>query len=384
MSVCFKRCVVCQSLSLQVLAMAQSSEKHAPEWLDSILDAIGETPMVRLRDLSRRTGCTVLAKVESMNPGLSTKDRIALEVIERAEREGKIKPGGTFVESTSGNTGFSLAMACIVKGYKCILAIPDKSAEEKIHQLRAMGARVIVCPSSVKPDDPLSYYSQARNLAERIPNAFYVNQYFNTANSDAHYKFTGPEIWRQTGGLVTHYVATCGTGGTLSGVARYLLEQNPEIRIIGVDAEGSILKKYHETGAVDMHEAHPYVLEGVGKNIIPGNVDFERIDRFVKVNDKDSAFRARQLAKREGIFAGYSSGAAVQALLQIRNSLRPEHVVVLLLPDHGSKYMSKIYNDGWMQKQGFIRSLSKYTPTYVIQKRIEKVYNKYVKGYGLI
>lgn len=362
--------------------MTESSDKLTPHWLDSILDTIGETPMVKLRDMSRKTGCTVLAKVEWMNPGLSAKDRIALEVIEQAEREGKIKPGGTIVESSSGNTGFSLAMACIVKGYKCIVTIPDKSAEEKIYQLRAMGARVIVCPSSVKPDDPMSYYEQAKSLAARIPNSFYVNQYFNKANADAHYKSTGPEIWKQTGGLITHYIATCGTGGTLSGTARYLLEQNEDIQIIGVDADGSILKKYHETGKVDMTQSHPYVLEGVGKNIIPSNVDFGRIDRFVKVTDKDSAFRARQLAKREGIFSGYSSGAAIQALLQIKSTLRPEHIVVVLLPDHGSKYMSKIYNDGWMQKQGFIRSLSKYSPSYVIQKRIEKVYNKYVKGYG--
>lgn len=364
--------------------MTAANDKLTPQWLDSILDTVGETPMVKLRDMSRKVGCTVLAKVEWMNPGLSAKDRIALEVIEQAEREGKIKPGGTIIESTSGNTGFSLAMACIVKGYKCILAIPDKSAEEKIYQLRAIGARVIVCPSSVKADDPMSYYEQAKTLARKVPNSFYVNQYFNMANSDAHYKSTGPEIWRQTGGLITHFVATSGTGGTLSGTAKYLVEQNPEIEIVGVDADGSILKKYFETGEVDMTESHPYVLEGVGKNMIPGNLDFSLIDRYVRVNDKDSAFRARQLAKREGIFSGYSSGAAVQALWQIRNSLKPEHIVVVLLPDHGSKYMSKIYNDGWMQKQGFIRSLSKYSPSYVIQKRIEKVYNKYVKGYGLV
>jgi len=359
-------------------------QKNIPSWSESILEAIGDTPLIKLQKLSAVAGCTVLAKVEALNPGLSAKDRIVLEVIEQAETDGKIKPGGTFIESTSGNTGFSLAMACIVKGYQCILTIPDKSSEEKINQLKAMGAEVIVCPSSVTADDPLSYYSQAAALEASIPNSFYVNQHDNDANTTAHYKYTGPEIWRQTGGLVTHYFATCGTGGTLSGVGRYLKEQNPEIEVIGVDAEGSILTKYHETGEVDMREAHPYVLEGVGKKIIPRNVDFDIIDRFVKVDDKNSAFRARQLAKAEAIFCGYSSGAAIQAVAQMRKSLRSEHIVVVLLPDHGSKYLSKIYNDGWMQKQGFIRSVNRYTPSYKIQRTLEKVISKYVKSYGLV
>ena len=362
--------------------MTDDQAMRSPEWVDSILDTIGETPLVKLKSISKLVGCTVLAKVESLNPGLSAKDRIALEVIEQAEATGKIKPGGTIIESTSGNTGFSLAMACIVKGYDCILCIPDKSAEEKINQMRAMGARVIICPSSVGAKDPLSYYSQAQRLSEEIPNSFYVNQYSNTANVDAHYKTTGPEIWRQTAGLVTHYLATCGTGGTISGTGRFLKEQNPDISVIGVDAHGSILTKYHESGVIDMDEAYSYLLEGVGKKIIPENIDFDLIDRFIKVGDKDSAFRARQLAKREGIFAGYSSGAVIQAIIQLRRTWKPEHVVVALLPDHGSKYMSKIYNDGWMQKQGFIRSMSKYSPSYMIQKRLERVYNKYVKSYG--
>jgi cystathionine beta-synthase len=241
----------------------------------------------------------------------------------------------------------------------------------------------MVCPSNVSSDDPLSYYSQARSYAERTPNSFYVNQYFNTANFDAHYKYTGPEIWRQTAGLITHYVATVGTGGTISGTAKFLKEQNRDIQVIGVDAEGSILTKYHESGQVDMNEAHSYLLEGVGKKMIPGNVNFDLIDRFIKVDDKNSAFRARQLAKREGIFAGYSSGAAIQGAVQLRRLLKPEHIVVVLLPDHGSKYMSKIYNDGWMQRQGFIRSLSKYANSYKIQKRLEKVITKYVK-YGSV
>ena len=356
----------------------------SPQWFDSILDTIGNTPLIRLNGLSEIIGCTVLAKVEAFNPGLSTKDRVAIEVIDQAEKQGLIKPGGTIIESTSGNTGYSLAMACIVKGYQCILTITDKSSEEKINQLKAMGARVVVCPSSVKANDPLSYYSQAAKMASEIPNSFYVNQYFNKANSIAHYKTTGPEIWRQTAGLITHYVATCGTGGTLSGTAQFLKEQNPELQVIGVDAYGSVLKKYHETGELDMSEAYSYQLEGVGKKIIPGNIDFDIIDRFIKVDDKNSAFRARQLAKREGIFAGYSSGAAVQAVFQMKRELKPEHIVVLLLPDHGSKYLSKIYNTGWMQKQGFIRSVSKYTPSYKIQKRLEKVISKYVRHYGFI
>lgn len=363
--------------------MTGEQATNKPEWLDNIMEAVGNTPLVKLHTISKLCGCTVLAKVEGLNPGLSAKDRIALEIIDQAEKSGKIKPGGTIVESTSGNTGFALAMACIVKGYDCVLAIPDKSSEEKINALKAMGAHVMVCPSNVSSSDPLSYYSQARNFAERTPNSFYVNQYFNTANVDAHYKHTGPEIWRQTAGLITHYVATVGTGGTISGVAKFLKEQNPEVKVIGIDAEGSILTKYHESGEVDMSESHPYLLEGVGKKMIPGNINFDIIDRFVKVGDKNAAFRARQLAKREGIFAGYSCGAAIQGVLQLRRLWDPEHIVVVLLPDHGSKYVSKVYNDGWMQRQGFIRSLSKYASSYKIQKRLEKVFTKYVK-YGSV
>lgn len=356
----------------------------SPTWVDNILETVGNTPMVKLHSISRVLGCNVLGKIESFNPGLSAKDRIAMEVITQAEKEGKIKPGGTIIESTSGNTGYSIAMACIVKGYKCILTITDKSSEEKIATLKAMGARVIVCPSSVKSDDALSYYSQAARMNEEIPNSFYVNQYFNKANADAHYKSTGPEIWNQTGGQITHYVATCGTGGTISGTARYLKEKNPEIEVIGVDAEGSVLKNFKDTGKLDKSIIHPYLLEGVGKTIIPSNVHFDLIDQFVLVDDKSSAFRARQLAKREGIFAGYSSGAALQALFKLKKHFGPDDVVVVLLPDHGSKYLSKIYNNGWMQKQGFIRTVSKYASTYKIQKRLERVITKYVKYYGNI
>ena len=363
--------------------MTGETNKLTPQWIDNVMEAVGETPLIKLHTFSKLCGCTVLAKFEGLNPGLSAKDRIALEIIEQAEQKGLIKPGGTIVESTSGNTGFALAMACIVRGYNCVLAIPDKSSEEKINQMKAMGARVIVCPSNVSSSDPMSYYSQAKRVADNTPNSFYVNQYFNTANVDAHYKYTAPEIWRQSGGLITHYVATVGTGGTISGVAKYLKEQNQDIKIIGVDADGSVLQKYHETGQLDLDEVHPYLLEGVGKKMIPGNIDFDIVDRFVKADDKNSAFRARQLAKREGIFAGYSSGAAIQGLLSIRRLLRPEHIVVVLLSDHGSKYMSKIYNDGWMQRQGFIRSLGRYANSYKIQKRLEKVITKYVK-YGSV
>ncbi len=366
------------------LPTSVTNSKLEPKWHENILETVGNTPMVKLKTFSRLMGCTVLGKLESFNPGLSAKDRIAMEVITQAEKEGKIKPGGTIIESTSGNTGYSIAMACIVLGYKCILTITDKSSEEKINTLKALGARVIVCPSSVKSDDPLSYYSQAARMNKEIPNSFYVNQYFNDANFVAHYKSTGPEIWDQTGGQVTHYIATCGTGGTISGAAKYLKEKNPDVQIVAVDAEGSVLTKYFETGELDRSEIHPYLLEGVGKNIIPSNVHFDLIDQFVKVDDKSSAFRARQLVKREGIFAGYSSGAVIQSLFQIKDQFKEDDVVVCLFADHGGKYLSKIYNNGWMQKQGFIRSISKYASTYKIQKRLERVLNKYVKYYGNI
>ena len=364
--------------------MHRTLNLNEPTWHENILETIGNTPMVKLKTFSRLMGCTVLAKIESFNPGLSAKDRIAMEVITQAEDDGKIKPGGTIIESTSGNTGYSIAMACIVKGYKCILTITDKSSEEKINTLKALGARVIVCPSSVSSDDPLSYYEQAHRLNREIPNSFYVNQYFNDANARAHYKSTGPEIWNQTGGQITHFVATCGTGGTISGAAKYLKEQNSNIKVFGVDAQGSVLMKYHKTGKLDKSEIKPYLLEGVGKSIIPSNVAFELIDEFVKVDDKSSAFRARQLAKREGIFAGYSSGASIEALFHLKKKFNKNDIVVVLLADHGSKYLSKIYNNGWMQKQGFIRSISKYAYNYKIQTRLERVLNKYVKYYGNI
>jgi cystathionine beta-synthase len=364
--------------------MTQESSQLKPQWYDNIMQTVGDTPLIKLHGLSDLAGCLVLGKIESFNPGLSAKDRIGMAVIEAAEKQGLIKPGGTIIESTSGNTGYSIAMACIVKKYKCILTTTDKSAEEKIQQLKALGADVIICPNHVPSDDPQSYYSQAERLSREIPNSFYVNQYYNHTNVDAHYMSTGPELWKQTGGLITHFMATCGTGGTISGSGKYLKEQNRDVKVIGVDAEGSVLTKYHQTGILDKSEIHSYQLEGVGKNIIPSNVLFEYIDRFIKVDDRSSAFRARQLTKSEGIFVGYSSGAVVEAFMRMRREFRSSDVVVLLFADHGSKYLSKIYNNGWMQKQGFIRKIADYAPSYQIQKRIERVFNKYIKNYGNI
>ena len=330
------------------------THSNEPKWATSILDAIGNTPLIHLQRLSSEFGCTVLGKAEYLNPGLSAKDRIAVEAIDQAEKGGGIRPGGTIIEATSGNTGFSLAMVCIQKGYKCILTTTDKSANEKVDQMRALGAEVIICPAKVASTDPKSYYSVAEQLNDEIPNSIYINQYFNKANADAHYKTTGPEIWNQTGGRISHYFAACGSGGTISGTARYLKEQNPQIKVIGVDAYGSVLQKYHETGELDMSEAYSYLLEGVGKKIIPGNVNFGLIDRFVKVEDRASAFQALKLTREEGIFAGYSCGAVVQALYEYREGFHPDDIVVVLLPDHGSKYMSKIYSEEWMRDQGFI------------------------------
>lgn len=321
---------------------------------ENVLEAIGNTPLIRLNKFSKWIKSTVYGKVEAFNPGHSTKDRIALFMIESAEKKGLLKPGGTIIETTSGNTGFSLAMIAIVKGYRCILSVNEKTSQEKVNLLRALGAEVIVCPTNVPADDPRSYYSRAKALSEIIPNSFYVNQYFNESNIEAHYATTGPEIWEQTEGKITHYVATVGTGGTLSGTGRYLKEQNPNIKIIGVDAYGSVLKKYHETGQFDKKEIYPYKLEGVGKNIIPNNVDFNIIDKFVKVEDKASAFRARQLAKREGLFVGYSSGGAMQGVFKIREELKEDDYVVVLFPDHGSRYLGKIFNDEWMEEAGFL------------------------------
>ncbi len=320
----------------------------------NILETIGKTPLVRLNKVVSHIPATVYAKIEAFNPGLSAKDRIALHMIERAERLGKLKPGGTVVDATSGNTGFSLAMVCAIKGYRCVLTVTSKISEDKLNNLRAMGAEVVLCPQDVKPDDPRSYYRRAEQLSKDIPGAYYVNQNFNPENGEAHYLSTGPEIWEQTQGRVTWIIGSASTGGTLCGSARYLREQNPDIRVVAVDAYGSVLKKYHETGVYDEQEVYPYRIEGTGKNIIPANVDFEMINRFVKVTDQDSAIKARAIARTEGILAGYSSGATLQCLEQIKHELTEQDVVVLIFADHGCKYVSKVFNDEWMQAQGFL------------------------------
>ncbi|MBK8923363.1 MAG: cysteine synthase family protein [Saprospirales bacterium] len=321
---------------------------------NNILETIGKTPLVRLNQVVADIPAAVYAKLEAFNPGLSAKDRIALHMLERAEQLGKLKPGGTVVDATSGNTGFSLAMVCAIKGYRCVLTVTSKISEDKLNNLRAMGAEVILCPKDAKPNDPNSYYRRAEQLAREIPGAFYVNQNFNTDNSEAHYLSTGPEIWEQTNGRITWLIGSASTGGTLCGSARYLKEQNPDLQVVAVDAYGSVLKKYHETGVYDENEIYSYRIEGTGKNIIPGNVDFEIIDRFVKVTDQESAVKARALARQEGILAGYSSGAALQCLEQIKNELTADDVVVLIFADHGSKYVSKVFNDAWMREQGFL------------------------------
>ncbi|MEY3051101.1 MAG: hypothetical protein RLY31_886 [Bacteroidota bacterium] len=324
---------------------------------NNILEAIGRTPLVRLNRITEGMSPTVYVKCEGFNPGQSAKDRIALHMIEEAELSGRLRPGGTLIEATSGNTGFSLAMVAAVKGYKCVLTVTSKVSKEKIDSLEAMGAEVIICPKEAKPEDPRSYYKVAERKAKEIPNSLYINQNFNTENARAHYLTTGPEIWEQTQGKITHLIASAGTGGTLSGTAQYLKEKNPAIQIIGVDAYGSALKKYHETGEYDEREIYSYQIEGTGKNIIPANCSFELIDKFVKVTDRESAIRARELALMEGIFAGYSSGAGIQALLQMKGAFTAEDVIVLILPDHGSKYLGKVFNNHWMEEQGFLQEI---------------------------
>ncbi len=323
---------------------------------ENILETIGNTPLVRLHRVTEGVPCPVYAKIESFNPGNSIKDRIALKIIDDAEKKGLLKPGGTIIEGTSGNTGMGLALVAIARGYKCIFTTNDKQSKEKMDILRAMGAEVVVCPTDVAPDDPRSYYSVAKKLSEETPNSFYVNQYFNLSNQEAHYESTGPEIWRQTEGRVTHLVVGVGTGGTISGTGRYLKEQNPDIQVWGIDTFGSALKKYHETGEFDPEEVYTYITEGIGEDLIPANVDFSVIDHMEKVTDKDGALMARALAREEGIFAGYSAGSAVAGLLQLKDRLGPEHLVVVILHDHGSRYVAKIYNDDWMRVQGFLDS----------------------------
>ena len=323
--------------------------------VNNLLELVGNTPMVKIDNLTRDFKGTILAKLESANPGHSSKDRIALHIVESAEKKGILKPGDTIIETTSGNTGFSLAMVSLIKGYKCILAVSSKSSNDKIDMLKAMGATVYVCPANVSADDPRSYYEVAKRLHSEIKGSIYINQYFNDLNADAHYLSTGPEIWDQTEGKITHLIVCSGTGGTISGTARYLKEKNSDIKVIGVDAYGSVLKKYHETGEFDENEIYPYRIEGLGKNLIPSVTDFEIIDRYVKVTDEDSAHSARQLVKYEGIFVGYTSGAAFQAVKQLNDEkeFNESDVIVVIFPDHGSRYLSKIYSDKWMEDQGF-------------------------------
>lgn len=319
----------------------------------NILETIGDTPLVRLNRIFVDIPGNFYVKLESGNPG-STKDRIAHFMIEQAEKRGDLKPGGTIIEATSGNTGFGLAMVAAVKGYRCVFTTKDKISPEKLSALRALGAEVEVCPSAVSSSDSRSYYSRAKQLAKDIPGSYYVNQNFNRDNAKAHYASTGPEIWRQTHGNITYFVAASGTGGTISGTARYLKEENPDIKIIGVDAKGSILKKYHETGIFDESEVQSYLLEGVGKNIITGNTDFELIDEFVQLDDKESAHTVREVANKEGILVGFSTGAAIAAIKHIRHKFTEKDTVVILSPDHGNLYFSKIFNDDWMKEKGLM------------------------------
>lgn len=327
---------------------------------NNVLELIGNTPLIKLNKITEQLEGNFYAKVEAFNPGHSTKDRIALYIIEEAERQGILTPGDTIIETTSGNTGFSLAMVSIIKGYNCILAVSSKSSKDKIDMLRTMGAKVYVCPANVSADDERSYYNVAKRLHEETKGSVYINQYFNQLNIDAHYKTTGPEIWEQTKGQITHLVACSGTGGTISGAAKFLKEKNPNIKILGVDAFGSVLKKYHETKEFDNEEIYPYRIEGLGKNLIPTATDFDVIDKFMKVTDEESAHTARELAKTEGLFVGYTSGAALQAVKQFgdEGEFDKNSNVVIIFPDHGSRYMSKIYSDDWMNEQGFFDSVN--------------------------
>ena len=321
---------------------------------NNILETIGNTPLIRLNKITKDFPCTVLAKVDYFNPGNSIKDRMALKMVEVAEQEGKLKPGGTIIEGTSGNTGMGLALAAVVKGYKCIFVTTDKQSKEKADILKAVGAEVIVCPTNVLPEDPKSYYSVPARLAKEIPNSYHMNQYDNPANRLAHYETTGPEIWKQTDGKITHLVCTAGTGGTITGVAMYLKEKNPNIKVWAIDVYGSLLTKYFRTGEIDMKEVHPYISEGFGEDFVPKNYDMSVIDHFEQVTDKDGAVMARRLAKEEGLFCGYSAGSCLQGLMQLKKQLKKDDLVVCILHDHGSRYVAKIYNDQWMIERGFL------------------------------
>lgn len=338
---------------------------------NNLLELVGQTPMVRLNNVTKNLRGTYLVKLEMFNPGQSQKDRIALHIVEEAERKGILKPGSTIVETTSGNTGFSLCMVALVKGYKCKLAVSDKSSVDKIENLKIMGAEVYVCPANVAPEDPRSYYEVAKRIHKETPNSIYINQYFNELNINAHYLSTGPEIWEQTEGKITHLVVASGTGGTISGSARYLKEKNPNIKILGVDAIGSVIKKYHETGELDKSEIKPYKIEGLGKNLIPTSTDFDVVDVYEKVSDKDAAYKSREIIQKEGIFPGYTCGAVLKATEQYADKgyFDESSVVVLIFPDTGSRYLNKIYSDDWMKNQGFYDpQLPQNKPTNYIDK----------------
>ncbi len=324
------------------------------KYANNILETIGNTPLVKLNKLTADLPCLVLAKYETFNPGNSVKDRMALQMVEDAEASGVLKPGGTIIEGTSGNTGMGLALVAVIKGYKLICVISDKQSKEKADILRAMGSKVHICPTDVAPEDPRSYYSTARRLAAEIPNSWYVNQYDNPSNAKAHYLSTGPEIWEKTEGKITHFVVGVGTGGTISGVGSYLKEKNPDIKIWGVDTYGSVFKKYHETGIFDEDEIYPYLTEGIGEDILPENVNFKVIDGFTKVTDKDAAVYTQRLAKEEAMFLGNSAGAAIKGVLQLKEHFTKDDVVVVLFHDHGSRYVGKMFNDDWMREKGFL------------------------------
>lgn len=324
------------------------------KYAKNILETIGNTPLVQLNSVTKEVDALVLAKVETFNPGNSTKDRMALKMVEDAEADGRLQPGGTIIEGTSGNTGMGLALAAIIKGYKCVFVMSDKQSKEKMDILRAVGAEVIVCPTNVEPEDPRSYYSVSKRLGAETPNSWYVNQYDNPSNAVAHYEQTGPEIWEQTDGKITHFVVGVGTGGTISGTAKYLKEQNPDIKIWGIDTYGSVFKKYHETGIFDQNEIYPYITEGIGEDILPKNVDFSLIDGFTKVTDKDAAVYTRKIAKEEGIFVGNSAGSAIKGILQLKEHFTKDDVVVVLFHDHGTRYVGKMFNDDWMRDRGFL------------------------------
>lgn len=321
---------------------------------NNILETIGNTPLVKINKITKNLPGEYYIKLETVNPGNSIKDRMALKMIEDAEKQGLLKPGGTIVEGTSGNTGMGLAIAAAIKGYKCIFTTTDKQSKEKIDALKAFGAEVIVCPTDVEPEDPKSYYSVSSRLAKEIPNAWKANQYDNLSNSQAHYEQTGPEIWEQTQGKITHLIVGVGTGGTISGTGKFLKEQNPNIKVLGIDTYGSVFKKYKETGIFDKNEIYPYITEGIGEDFLPKNVNFDIIDHFEKVTDKDAAIMTRRIAREEGIFAGNSAGAAIAGTLQMKNFFDKNSFVVIIFHDHGSRYLGKMFNDDWMRERGFL------------------------------